>query len=158
GTGFQLAVPPFDVAAGTEVQSCYFFTVPGNAGDDVWVDHYEIAQTTGSHHMNLFRIGTVKNLVPTTDGTPVVNGDSFVRSNWPPWPLVVTPQQDPDPDWQLPAGGGAKFKAGDPLMLQPHYVNATTQKTPAKAKVLVNFNSPKNGAPANELSTLFATN
>jgi hypothetical protein len=155
--GFQLAIPAYDVPAGTEIQACYFFTIPGNKGDDVWVDHYQIAQTTGSHHMNLFRIGTVMNLVPTTDGTPVVNGQCFVSSNWSDWPLIVNSQQDATTDWQLPAGVGAKFKAGDTVMLQSHYVNATTQQTPAKAKVLVNLLYPKT-TPTNELSTLFATN
>jgi len=157
GTGFQLKVPEFSVAAGTEMQSCYFFNIPGNAGDDVWVDHYEMAQTTGSHHMNIFRVNTLKNLMPTSDGSPVVNGECFVSSNWSDWPLVVNSQQDATTDWRLPAGVGAKFKAGDLIMLQTHYVNATTQKTPAKAKVLVNFNFPKT-VPQNEMSTLFATN
>src|SRR4051794_34859294 len=104
GTGFQLAIPPFSVAAGTEVQSCYFFKIPGNVGDDVWVDHYQIAQTTGSHHMNVFRVNTIKNLGPTTDGSPVVNGECFISSNWSDWPLVVNSQQDATTDWHLPAG------------------------------------------------------
>jgi hypothetical protein len=157
GTGFQLAVPAFSVPAGTETQACYFFTIPGNAGDDVWVNHYEIAQTTGTHHMNIFRVNTIKMLVPTTDGTPVVDGQCFVSSNWSDWPLVVNSQQDATTDWTLPPGVGARFKAGDVIMLQTHYVNATTQKTPAQAKVLVNFNFPTT-TPTNELSTLFATN
>jgi len=157
GKGFQLSIPAFAVAAGTEVQSCYFFKIPGNPGDDVWVDHYEIAQTTGSHHMNIFRVNTIKNLAPTADGSPVVNGECFISSNWSDWPLVVNSQQDSTTDWKLPPGVGAKFKAGDQIMLQTHYVNATTQKTPAMAKVLVNFNFPST-TPANEMSTLFASN
>lgn len=157
GEGFQLKVPEFMVPAGTEVQSCYFFKVPGDASQEVWVDHYQIAQTTGSHHMNLFRVKTIKNLVPTTDGSPVVNGECFVSSNWADWPLIVNSQQDSTTDWQLPPTVGAKFHGGDVMMLQTHYVNATTQKTPAKAKVLVNFLFPKT-PPTNEMSTLFATN
>jgi hypothetical protein len=156
GKGWQWAVPPFDVPAGTEIQSCYFMQVPGNPGDDVWVDHYQVAQTTGSHHMNVFRVNTIKNLKPDTT-TPVVNGECFVSSNWSDWPLVVNSQDQGDIDWQLPPTVGAKFKPGDMLMLQTHWVNATTQKTPAKAKVFVNFNFPKT-TPANELATLFATN
>jgi len=39
GQGFQLNVPKFDVAMGDEVQSCYFFAVPGPVGQDVWVNH-----------------------------------------------------------------------------------------------------------------------
>jgi hypothetical protein len=158
GTGFQLKVPAFSVPSGTEIQACYFFNIPGAAGSDVWVDHYEIAQTTGSHHMNIFRVtGAATNLKPNADGSPVVNGECFVSSNWSQWPLVVNSQQDDTTDWKLPDGVGARFKAGDLIMLQTHYVNATTQRTPATAKVLVNFDFPKT-TPTNELSTLFATN
>jgi hypothetical protein len=155
--GFQLEVPAFDIPAGTEVQACYFFNIPGTAGADVFVDHYEMAQTTGSHHMNIFRVNTIKALMPSADGSPVVNGECFKSPNWSDWPLVVNSQQDALTDWKLPSGVAAKFKAGDLIMLQTHYVNATTQKTPAKAKVLVNFRFPK-VAVAHELSTLFTTN
>ncbi len=155
--GFQLAIAPYDVPMGTEVQACYFFNIPGKAGDDVWVDHYEIAQTTGSHHMNLFRVNTIVDLMPNADGSPVVNGQCFISSNWSDWPLIVNTQQDATTDWQLPVGVGAKFKAGDLVMLQSHYVNATTQQTPAKGEVLVNFYYPKT-PPISEMSTLFATN
>jgi hypothetical protein len=70
---------------------------------------------------------------------------------------VVNSQHQATIGWQLPDGVGAKFQGGDLIMLQTHYVNATTQKTPAKGKVLVNFNFPK-ATPQHELSTLFATN
>jgi hypothetical protein len=155
--GFQFAVPPFDVAAGTETQSCYFFTVPGAAGSDVWIDHYQLAQTTGSHHMNVFRVNTIKNLKPNADGSPIVNGECFVSSNWSDWPLVVNSQQQATVDWRLPDGVGARFHGGELLMLQTHFVNATTQKTPGKARVFANFYYAAT-TPANELATLFATN
>ena len=155
--GFQLAVPPFEVAPGTEAQSCYFFTVPGAAGAQIWVNRYQIAQTSGSHHMNIFRVKTIKNLKPTADGSPVVNGECFVSSNWSDWPLVVNSQQQATIDWQLPDDVAARFDAGELLMLQTHYVNATTQKTPGKARVFANFYFPSK-PPAHELATLFATN
>jgi hypothetical protein len=156
GTGFQLKIPPFPVGAGQEIQSCFFYAVPGNPQDEVWVDHYQIAQTTGSHHMNIFRVKTIKNL-SGNPGDSVVNGECFVSSNWSDWPLVVNSQQQATVDWKLPDGVGAKFHGGELLMLQTHWVNATTQTTPGIAKVLVNFNFPKT-PPANELATLFATN
>jgi hypothetical protein len=153
--GFQLEVPAFDVPAGTEIQACYFFNIPGTG--DVWVDNYQVAQTSGSHHMNIFRVASAKPLQPNPDGTPVVNGECFNSSNWSDWPLVVNSQHQATVSWQLPDGVGAKFQGGDLIMLQTHYVNATTQKTPAKGKVLVNFNFPT-ATPQHELSTLFATN
>jgi hypothetical protein len=157
GQGFQLVVPPFTVAQGQEIQSCYFFAIPGTADQEVWVDHYQIAQTTGSHHMNIFRVNTVKNLIGKPGDSPIVNGECFVSSNWSDWPLVVNSQQKSVIDWQLPSGVGAKFHGGDLIMLQTHWVNATTQTTPGVAKVFVNFLYPKT-PPQNELATLFATN
>jgi hypothetical protein len=156
--GFQLAVPPFVVPAGQEIQSCYFYTVPAvGTGTDVWINHYQIAQTVGSHHMNVFRVKTVKNLIGTPGGPPVVNGECFDSSNWSDWPLVVNSQQAATTDWTLPDDVGAKFQVGELLMLQTHWVNATTQQTPGEAQVFVNFWAPP-APPANEMGVLFATN
>ncbi len=156
GQGFQLKVPTFQVGAGQEIQNCYFFAVPGTPGQDVWVSHYDIAQTVGSHHMNLFRVKTVKNL-GGQPGDMVTNGECFISSNWSDWPLVVNSQQSSTTDWKLPDGVGARFQPGELLMLQTHFVNATTQVTPGGAKVFVNLYTLK-AAPPNELGTLFATN
>jgi hypothetical protein len=155
--GFQYKIPPFAVESGKEVQACYFLKIPGASTDEFWVDRYELAQTTGSHHMNIFRVNTLKNLKPNADDAPVVNGECFVSSNWSDWPLVVNTQQDGVVDWKLPTDVGAKFKGGELLMLQTHWVNATTQKTPAMAQVVANFHSPAQ-KPANELATMFVTN
>jgi len=158
--GFQLHVPAFDVASGDEVQACYFFAVPGNPTEEVWVNRYEMAQAIGSHHMNVFRVNTIKNLTGVPGGPPVVSkngmGECFVSSNWSDWPLVTNSQQDSLTDWKLPATVAAKFHGGELLMLQTHFVNASTQKTPKKAEVSVNFwTTPPQ---PNELGTLFATN
>lgn len=155
GQGFQLSVPEFDVPAGTDTQRCFFFAVPGTPDQEVWVNKYEIAQPVGSHHMNLFRVKTIKNL-SGDPGTSVVDGECFISSNWSDWPLVVNSQQPSNTSWQLPDTVGAKFHGGELLMLQTHFVNATTQKTPTPAHVRVNLWTT---APQpNELGTVFATN
>lgn len=160
GQGFQLTIDPFPVAAGDEVQACYFFEVPGEPGTDVWVSRYEMAQAIGSHHMNIFRVKTIKNL-NGAPGEKVVSfngqGECFNSANWSDWPLVTNTQQGSLTDWSLPSGVGAKFKAGEKLMLQTHWVNASTQKTPEMAQVSVNFWTMA-APPANELGTMFATN
>ncbi|MBK7862172.1 MAG: hypothetical protein IPJ65_26870 [Archangiaceae bacterium] len=51
-----------------------------------------------------------------------------------------------------------RFEPHEMLMLQTHYVNATTQKTPLQAKVLVNFNTVDAASVKNEVGTAFATN
>lgn len=161
GAGFQLNVPKFDVAAGDEVQSCYFFAVPGPAGQDVWVDHFELAANSGTHHMNIFRVKTVVGL-GGQPGDVVVSkngmGPCFVSSNWADWPLVANTQQGGAVvDWTLPDGVGQRFTGGELLMLQIHFVNATTQKTPAGGRGAANFYTMPT-APAMELGTIFATN
>jgi hypothetical protein len=60
-------------------------------------------------------------------------------------------------DWQLPDGVGQKFSGGELLMLQIHFVNATTQASPSGGQGAINFYTMKS-APPNELGTIFATN
>jgi hypothetical protein len=161
GQGFQLNVPKFDVAAGDEVQSCYFFSVPGPAGQDVWVNHFKLAANTGTHHMNIFRVKTVVDL-GGQPGDVVVSkngvGPCFKSSNWADWPLVVNTQQGGSTvDWTMPDGVAQKFSGGELLMLQIHFVNATTQQTPEGGRGAANFYTLAN-APAMEMGTIFATN
>ena len=159
--GFQLNVPVFQVPAATEIQSCYFFAVPGTTGSDVWVNRFAIAASTGTHHVNVFRVKTIVGLsgkagevVTSMNGT----GPCFKSSNWADWPLVVNSQQGgKDVDWTLPADVGERFQAGELLMLQIHYVNATTQKTPAGGQASANFYFPATPSKQ-ELGTIFATN
>lgn len=158
--GFTYYVPPFDVPAGEEVQDCYFFTVPDlNNGQDLWLDRFQIAQRTGSHHMNVFRVKTILKL----SGQPgdIVHGGECRQSvNWADWPLVVNSQESsadgPSVDWQLPDGVAQRFKPGELLMLQTHYVNATRQVTPGGAEVKVAFYKSRHENPI-EMGTLFAT-
>jgi hypothetical protein len=157
GQGWQWEVPSFPVPSGTELQSCYFYAIPGTPGTDVWVNRITVAQNTGSHHMNIFRVKTITGL-SGNPGDTVVNGQCFgPSSNWADWPLVINSQDDQQVDWTLPDTVGYKFQAGELVMLQTHYVNATTQQTPLSGHVLVNFWQPSAALP-NEVGTLFATN
>jgi hypothetical protein len=160
GEGFQLRVPEFEVPQGAEIQGCYFYEVPGNPGDEWYIDRYEMAQADGSHHMNIFRVKTIRNLI-AAPGESVVSmngvGPCFDSANWADWPMVANTQDKSITDWKLPPDVGARFAAGELLMLQTHWVNATTQKTPEKAAVSANFWRAVK-PPTQELGTLFATN
>src|SRR4051812_33899010 len=98
--GFQLGTDAMDVPSGKELQACYFFKVPDlNNGQPFYVNKIEVAQYAGSHHMNLFRQGTITGLKgPNADGTgSVVSWDGMgacfkPSSNWADWPLVVNSQ------------------------------------------------------------------
>jgi hypothetical protein len=81
-----------------------------------------------------------------------------VSSNWADWPLVVNNQDGGSVvDWKLPDGVGQKFAGGELLMVQIHFVNASTQKSPNGGGGAVNFYTMPT-APPNELGTIFATN
>lgn len=163
--GWQFTTPEFEVPAGMEYQDCYFIEVPDVNGDgtDFWVDRIQTAINPGSHHMNVFRVATIVML----DGAPgtMVHGENgtgecFRSSNWADWPLVANSQNssatNPYTDWQLPANVAHKFTPGEKLMVQTHYVNASTQDTPEMGKVGVNFYKSTDAAPM-ELGTMFAT-
>ncbi|MEW5855286.1 MAG: hypothetical protein AB2A00_41295 [Myxococcota bacterium] len=160
GKGWQYDVPEFEVAPGTDQQNCYFYQVPGEGTDPVYVNKFVIAQNDGTHHMNMFRVRTIVDLDPanglvqtSTDG----EGPCFDSHNWADWPLIVNSQQGGNTEWELPAGVAHKFTPGEWIMLQSHYVNASTQETPGKAKVYVNYYTVEAAQVQHELGTLFAT-
>jgi hypothetical protein len=153
--GWQFAVPEFAVPAGSEVQQCFFFDVPYD--EPVFVKHIAIAQTEGTHHMNLFRVRTVVAL-DGNDGDVVQDGECWKPGNWADWPLVVNSQLAGTVDLDLPDGVAHRFEPREKLMLQTHYVNASTQVTPGVGKIYVNFDRTPAASVQAELGTAFATN
>lgn len=164
GAGFQLHTEPLYVPPGTENQDCYFFRIP--SGGETFVHRILMRQTQGTHHMNIFRVKTQLEL-RGDNGTIIRGGNDTTNpcwksANWADWPLVVNTQSS-EPgkettDFTLPPGVVHRFEPGELIMMQSHYVNATTQDTPGPAQVWVNFEYlPKDQVKA-ELGTLFATN
>lgn len=162
--GFQYAMEPFDIGPGEEHQNCYFFEVPYD--EPMCVSRVQVAQNMGTHHMNIFRPdqGTIHDL-DGEPGTTVYGGNDRANpcwrsTNWADWPLVINSQQsDPDDplfDWTLPEGVVLRFEPRERLMLQSHYVNATTQAGD-RGLVLVNFERVSCDDTV-ELGTMFATN
>jgi hypothetical protein len=165
GQGFQITTEEIEVLPGEEVQNCYFFKVrdlaaKGGLGDGpIHLNRVQIAQTPGSHHMNIFRVKSVVGLDPEKGTVTGLNGagECFKSPNWADWPLVANSQQDGQLDWTYPDGVANTFNPDEWLMLQSHYVNATTQKTEGVGVVNVNFwTIPKEKVTA-EMGTLFAT-
>jgi hypothetical protein len=156
--GFSFSVNPFDVPPGSEVQDCFFMAVPDiNNGEDVWIDHFKLGQRAGSHHLNVFRVKSIVHL----DGQPgdiVRGGECRISSNWADWPLVVNSQESKEPvlDWVLPTNVAQRFRPGELLMVQSHYVNADLQITPNGGEFRINFYKSSEAAPQ-EMGTLFAT-
>jgi hypothetical protein len=168
GKGFQLVTEEIVVPAGTEEQDCYFFKVSELAAANglpadqpVNLHRIEAAQRAGSHHMNIFRVKTIVNLDPAKGRVqPAQNGvgECFKSPNWADWPLVANSQRDGKIDWTYPEGVANTFQPDEWLMLQTHYVNASTQKTPRDVgRVRVNFWTIPAAEVTYQLGTLFAT-
>jgi hypothetical protein len=159
--GAQFETPTFEVPQGVEVQDCYFFTMPDlDHGQDYWVDRVRLGSNPGSHHANVFRVKTVVDLGTPEQGDYVHDGECFRSSNWADWPLVTNNQNDDRDsgyfDWTLPAGVAYRFRPGERIMVQTHYVNASTQVTPFKGKVVLDLYRSSMTDPV-EMGTLFAT-
>lgn len=168
GQGFQLKTEATAIPAGKENQDCYFFRVPApsDGASEVFVKRILMRQRPGTHHMNIFRVRTVHDLKgedgEVVRGTDDAKNPCWVSSNWADWPLVVNSQSSQpgnnDVAFDLPDGVAHKFVPGEMLMLQTHYVNATTQKTDSVGEVWVNFERLPRAEVRAELGTLFATN
>lgn len=167
GQGFQLKVPFFQISPGTEEQDCYFFQVKDvavknglPADKPVNLHRLQVAQKAGSHHMNLFRVKTILALDPKngavqkgTNG----NGECFKSPNWSDWPLIGNTQQRGEIDWTYPDGVANVFQPDEWIMLQTHYVNAASQKSPEGGEVAANFWTMSAAEVKAELGTVFAT-
>ncbi len=173
GLGIQMITDAFPVPAGTELQSCYFFKVSDLAaaagfdpGKPLDVHRVQVVQKPGSHHMNLFRVRTVVGLDPANGavqrGTNGM-GPCFVSSNWADWPLITNYQGAGSDDWSYPDGVANELNPAETpdetLMLQTHYVNATTQGTPdGIGQVAINLWTIPAGEVTAQIGTVFATN
>ena len=92
--------------------------------------------------MNIFRVKTIVNLDPANGAVQKASngmGECFKSPNWADWPLVANSQQEGNIDWTYPDGVANVLQPDEWLMLQTHYVNATTQKTHGAARSRVNF-------------------
>ncbi len=152
--GVQIGTPDFAVPAGSERQWCYYFKLPSDV--DLDVIRFEVRYLAGSHHMNLFQ---------TDKDAPDHDEDCFARMPFtspenPNGVDLVVGSQSENLDWQLPAGVAFMLKARRQLVLQIHYVNAGTQKTPSgHGQVLINLvTEPDRSKVSAHMGTMFANN
>lgn len=166
GQGFQMQTAELSVKPGDEVQNCYFFKVSdlaaqgGLPAGQVHLHRVQIAQTTGSHHMNVFRVRTIVGLDPANGAVQEGlngKGECFKSPNWADWPLVANSQQDGKLDWTFPDGVANTFEPDEWLMVQSHFVNADTQKTEGVSSVRINFWTMPKEEVVHEMGTVFAT-
>jgi hypothetical protein len=134
GEGVQLVAGPFSVPPGAEVQDNFYMKLP--VDHDVYVDHIDMVYPKGSHHCNLFKSDSLD--VPD-------HVDNTFNAMYPEWDLFANSQTG-DLHWQLPPGVALKLNAHQQLLIQAHYVNTLTQRTPQtdglKVKVNLHFVDP----------------
>jgi hypothetical protein len=168
GQGVQLKTNAFDVPDGTEIQACYFFRVSdlmvaGGFGSATSIDVHrvQVVQKPGSHHMTLFRVRTIVGLDPSNGAVQVGtngSGPCFNSANWADWPLIANSQQNGNQDWSFPDGVANQIDGSEVIMLQTHYVNASTQGTPdGVGQVAVNLWTMDPSAVTAQMGTVFAT-
>jgi hypothetical protein len=183
GEGIQVQIGPFDVpseAPNNEVQRDYYIKLPNE--EDIYISKIEIAMNEGTHHMNFFRTGLDLPDTLSTRKTSVVNftnngkqitdsceynDQSFTATSiFNESDILIEAQISGKLlTWDLPKLATGKqsvihLKKREPMILQVHYVNATTQTTKnGKGKVSVNIWYAK-GSPADyeKASMMFARN
>ncbi|MEB3237675.1 MAG: hypothetical protein VKO64_08620 [Candidatus Sericytochromatia bacterium] len=146
GQGVQLVIEPFEVRRGQEIQRNFYLKLPVDR--QVAVTRIDFAMREGSHHCNLFKTdeATPDHFEDTFDQVPFTRYDLFAGN------------QTPQSTWQLPAGTGIYLSPRQQLVIQSHYVNASTQTTPERAEVKVNLWFAPEGAKPERMGTLFANN
>ena len=155
--GWQVKIPEFSVASGEEIQNCYFVEVPYD--EPVYAGKITLAQNLGSHHLNVFRVKTIKGLGGKPgDAVTGAGSECWKSSNWSDWPLVANMQLAGVNEWEMPKGVAHRFEPHELLMVQTHFVNATTQKAPLGGKVFINFERTPAAEVTDEVGTAFATN
>jgi hypothetical protein len=127
--GFQVAVGPFDVPAGTETQRNYFMKLPNDK--EIYVTKFQIRFNKGSYHMNMFK----SDVVSVADHFE----ESFDPINYADWEMLVA-TQDSVFTWTFPPGTYYRLKPHQQMLIQTNYANTAEQPTPSgHGKILINF-------------------
>jgi hypothetical protein len=132
--GMQVAFGPFAVPQGTEVQLCRTMKLPND--QPAAINRLQLAMNVGSHHFIIFRsskalddAGDVPDEVFPCWGT--VNFDD--------WEFVMDVNKAGGNDWQLGDGQAFMMKPHQQIMIQAHFVNATTVQAPVGGMALLNL-------------------
>lgn len=144
--GQQIQFGPFDVNPGVEVQLCR--TMKLDNDDPMAVNRLEVLMNTGSHHLIVFRseMDFPDQIFPCW-GT--VNFDE--------WSFVLDVNRTGGYDWKLGDGQAFVMKPHQQIMIQSHFVNATTVQTPEGALSFVNMYATKEPV-IHELKGMFTVN
>lgn len=144
--GVQIAVTADPIPLGMEETACHYIKLPSDV--DLDVNRIQINVSGGSHHIHLYR--PFDSSLDLPDHTEVCN----MAVDFNVWSLIVATQLRKT-DWELPQGVAFKFRAGEQLLVQTHFVNVGSLETQGEGKVLMNLNDADPGTITAHAGALF---
>lgn len=136
GTGFQLAVPAFDIQPNVE-RELFTRRMVGNA-QAIYVNRYETKMRSGSHHFVAYDFRSKTFLPNLNDIRDLRNSDNslnistaLMMSNH----VYLAGSQAQYQDYIFPEGAALLIPAGASLDLNSHFVNKTTTVMQGEAQI-----------------------
>ena len=136
GTGYQMAVPLFDVQPNFE-RELFTRRMVGNT-QDIYVNRYETKMRTGSHHFVAYDFRDKSVLPNLNDIRDLRNPDNSLNlltavtmSNH----VYLAGSQAQYQDYTFPAGAALLIPAGASFDLNSHFVNKTTTVMKGEAQI-----------------------
>ncbi|WP_338875531.1 hypothetical protein WBJ53_07915 [Spirosoma sp. SC4-14] len=136
GTGFQMAVPAFDVQPTFE-REVFLRRQVGNT-QDIYVNRYETKMRSGSHHFVAYSFRDQSLLPPMNDIRDLRNPDNSLNlttmlsmANH----VYLAGSQAQYQDYTFPEGVALLIPAGTSLDLNSHFVNKTTAVMQGEAQI-----------------------
>jgi hypothetical protein len=145
--GFQLTMGPFAVPLGEEVQLCRTLKLTND--QPVAVHEFTSQHTLGSHHQIVFASDL---------DFPDQDFPCWGTINFDNWKFLVDFQQKQDTSWTLPDGDAIILNPHQQLMIQSHFVNATTVKTPIAGFSVYNLGLMPMDQVKNRVAGIFTVN
>jgi hypothetical protein len=131
--GFQVRTQGATIEPGQDVEYCEVVQLPGTPDDVYYVNGFDAAMTTGSHHL----IVTAAEVGSPTEAnaTPGERVECLTASVFGDELLPVTGSQQPLHSEAYPAGVGRIFHGGQRVIFDYHYFNSTDGALLARAAV-----------------------
>ncbi len=136
GTGFQMAVPSFDIQPNFE-RELFTRRIVGNT-QDIYVNRYETKMRSGSHHFVAYDFRNKSSLPNLNDTRDLRNPDNSLNiltaltmSNH----VYLAGSQAQYQDYTFPEGAALLIPAGASFDLNSHFVNKTTTVMKGEAQI-----------------------
>ncbi len=139
GEGVQLKMIS-TLAAGTETERCMFYQVPA---EGLYVHHQEIRYSPGSHHVLVYvtpyeAIPTKNRMGQAVDTSGIFEcGKGGPTANWDVNGVIGGAQKGDAPPivGELPSDTAISVPGGSVLMMNTHYLNASTRELQTDARI-----------------------